>query len=170
MQYSTKGFTLVELLIVIVVIAVLATITIVAYNGVQNRTNDSTVQADIRNLNSQIRTYMVDSDGVPPTADQAGLQAIAKATKSAYVLRTNASFIYCRTNTEFALVAQSKSGNAYVSKNGSFTKVTTAWGGSDTNNACSANATLAILLPTTDPGYAYVDFLRNSTWASWVSG
>lgn len=32
-----KGFTIVELLIVIVVIAILAAITVVAYNGVQNR-------------------------------------------------------------------------------------------------------------------------------------
>lgn len=37
MQQKQPGFTIVELIIVIVVIAVLATIGIVAYNGVQNR-------------------------------------------------------------------------------------------------------------------------------------
>jgi len=36
-QIKSKGFTIVELLIVIVVIAILAAITIVAYNGIQNR-------------------------------------------------------------------------------------------------------------------------------------
>lgn len=40
-----KGFTIVELLIVIVVIALLATISIVAYNGVQGRARDSKRQA-----------------------------------------------------------------------------------------------------------------------------
>ena len=34
---KSRGFTIVELLIVIVVIAILAAITVVAYNGIQNR-------------------------------------------------------------------------------------------------------------------------------------
>ncbi len=42
---KSSGFTLVELLIVIVVIAILATISIVAYTGVQNRAKTSTGQS-----------------------------------------------------------------------------------------------------------------------------
>lgn len=42
MKRSTKsGFTIVELLIVIIIIAILATLTIVAYNGIQNRSRTS---------------------------------------------------------------------------------------------------------------------------------
>ena len=40
-----KGFTLVELLIVIVVIAILAAISIVAYNGIQNRAKTTSAAA-----------------------------------------------------------------------------------------------------------------------------
>ena len=40
------GFTIVELLIVIVIIGILAAITIVAYNGIQQRAQAATVQSD----------------------------------------------------------------------------------------------------------------------------
>ncbi len=42
---SGRGFTIVELLIVIVVIAILAAISIVAYNGIQNRGKASSAQS-----------------------------------------------------------------------------------------------------------------------------
>ena len=45
MKSNQSGFTIVELLIVIVVIAILAAITIVAYNGIQSRAKTSSAQA-----------------------------------------------------------------------------------------------------------------------------
>ncbi len=44
---SKRGFTIVELLIVIVVIAILASISVVAYNGIQNRASDVAVRAGV---------------------------------------------------------------------------------------------------------------------------
>lgn len=41
---NKNGFTIVELLIVIVVIGILAAITIVAYNGIQNRAQDTKIK------------------------------------------------------------------------------------------------------------------------------
>ena len=42
-----NGFTIVELLIVIVVIAILAAISIVAYNGIQDRARQSKIRTDL---------------------------------------------------------------------------------------------------------------------------
>ncbi|MEX2006581.1 MAG: type II secretion system protein [Candidatus Saccharimonadales bacterium] len=52
-----RGFTIVELLIVIVVIGILAALVIVTYNGVQQKARDSERKTDINALNGLIQTY-----------------------------------------------------------------------------------------------------------------
>ena len=59
------GFTIVELLIVIVVIAILAAITIVAYNGITNRANDTRRQHDMSVIKEALMAYAVDHGGTP---------------------------------------------------------------------------------------------------------
>lgn len=51
---NKTGFTIVELLIVIVVIAILAAITIVAYNGIQNRAKVNRATTELRSLEKAI--------------------------------------------------------------------------------------------------------------------
>ncbi|MEO7904514.1 MAG: prepilin-type N-terminal cleavage/methylation domain-containing protein [Candidatus Saccharimonadales bacterium] len=59
------GFTIVELLIVIVVIGILATITIVSYNGVQKRANDTKRVSDINALSKGMTMWAVQTDKTP---------------------------------------------------------------------------------------------------------
>lgn len=61
MNQIKKGFTIVELLIVIVVIAILAAISIVAYNGIQQRARDSRRASDISNIEKAIRRWSIES-------------------------------------------------------------------------------------------------------------
>lgn len=56
-QIKSRGFTIVELLIVIVIIAILAAITIVAYNGIQNRANTSAAQSAASNVAKKAEAY-----------------------------------------------------------------------------------------------------------------
>jgi prepilin-type N-terminal cleavage/methylation domain-containing protein len=71
-QKHPRGFTIVELLIVIVVIGILAAITIVAYNGVQVRAKDSRRAQDISNIKKALLLYNVNNGGVPNTSTYAG--------------------------------------------------------------------------------------------------
>ena len=57
MPYRREGFTIVELLIVIVVIAILATITVVAYNGVQANARDSIRKSDMATLQKALEIH-----------------------------------------------------------------------------------------------------------------
>lgn len=60
-----RGFTIVELLIVIVVIAILAAITIVAFNGVQQRTRTSQTASALTAWIKGIKLYRTDKGSWP---------------------------------------------------------------------------------------------------------
>lgn len=59
------GFTIVELLIVIVIIGILATITIIAYNGIQSRARVSSVQSTLESVNKTILNYYAINGSYP---------------------------------------------------------------------------------------------------------
>lgn len=61
----SRGFTIVELLIVIVVIAILAAIAIVAYNGIQDRARNSKTLSLVDQWEKSIRMYQVTSNYLP---------------------------------------------------------------------------------------------------------
>lgn len=62
-QYGNRGFTIVELLIVIVVIGVLAGIVIVAYGGVTNKANGAAAKSNATAIKKVAETYSIDPSG-----------------------------------------------------------------------------------------------------------
>lgn len=70
MNYKRRGFTIVELLIVIVVIAILAAITVVSYNGIKRRAEDTARYADLVQVDRLIQLYRIQNGRYPVTAAQ----------------------------------------------------------------------------------------------------
>ncbi len=63
-----KGFTLVELLIVIIIIGILATLVIVTFSGVQAKARDSKRQTDIGALDSHVEAFYAEHGWYPTLA------------------------------------------------------------------------------------------------------
>lgn len=62
---KTNGFTIVELLIVIVVIAILAAITIVAFNGIQGRARDAQRVQDLKAIVKTLELHKTTNGAYP---------------------------------------------------------------------------------------------------------
>lgn len=64
-QRKSIGFTIVELLIVIVVIAILATIVVVSYRGVRERAEASAIVTHVKQYADIFETYIIDNGRAP---------------------------------------------------------------------------------------------------------
>lgn len=142
-----RGFTIVELLIVVVVIAILAVITIVVYNGIQSRGSASRVATNIKNIEKALvmyknatgaSTWTVDSDpswhggttGNPGISEIINYNAVFKEflsqAPSATDLGTTSPWRYDNDNDTYNGCSASGSGVNIVAQNATNTEVALA--------------------------------------------
>lgn len=97
---TQRGFTIVELLIVVVVIAILAAITIVAFNGIQERARQSAAQAEAKQATTKIQSFAVENADQPPASlSQVGLTDSQRAQYQYRVTSTTNPPSFCLTTT-----------------------------------------------------------------------
>ena len=86
------GFTIVELLIVIVVIGILAGIAIVAYSGIQNRAKVAALQSNISQAAKKLESYKVTNNDTYPA--NLGTVGITAPTGTTYNYQVNGN-LFC---------------------------------------------------------------------------
>jgi general secretion pathway protein G len=176
MRKNISGFTIVELLIVIVVIGILAAITTVAYSGVQNKASDAAVTSDLRNIHTKLELGRLDSttDSYPVTNATISTVVDTKVNKGTYAITPTVGYnlLLCFPTTlnptDFILTAQSKSGKKfYIRSNGVLTEYTggTSWGGT----AASICDSIITGWTASGAGYAASD-ATTGPWRSWAGG
>jgi type II secretion system protein G len=78
---TTRGFTLVEVLIVVVILAILAATIIPKFSNSTSDAQSSSAQYNLHVLRSQIELYKAQHNGVPPTVAKIADQ-LTKKTKA----------------------------------------------------------------------------------------
>src|SRR3989344_267056 len=69
LKHKQQGFTIVELLIVIVVIGILATLVITTFTGIQQKARNTKRQTDINALQGQIEAHFAQTGKYPTLAN-----------------------------------------------------------------------------------------------------
>jgi prepilin-type N-terminal cleavage/methylation domain-containing protein len=112
---SLAGFTIVELLVVIVIIGILAAITIISYTGISGRATVAAMQSDLNGAANQLKQYQVINSAYPTTLDCSSTPA---ANSICLKASNSNTYTYTPNNTTnpptFSLTETNTNGTAYV--------------------------------------------------------
>lgn len=108
----SPGFTIVELLIVIVVIAILATIVVVAYRGIQDRAREATVKSDLSQAAKQLAIDKTLTGSFP-------LSTAAANEGKGLSSSEGTTYQYTATGTTYCLSATNGNKSYHVTNSGS---------------------------------------------------
>ena len=162
-----KGFTIVELLIVVSVIIILAAIVIVTYNAAENNGFDAAIKSDLdsaQGLFESFRTNTSSTSTYPQTTtDLTGLAL--KASKNSYNQTVASNYVYCVNSSNFQsyyIAALSKSGNIFVmSQDGLVSNTLTSSSFANATTLCTSLGSSFSLVAS--------GMSSAGTWQSWMS-
>lgn len=91
---NSHGFTIVELLVVIVVIGVLAAITVVSYTGVSNKATVASIQSDLSVAAQKLKMYYTENSSYPTSMSYSGNLFCPTPADTRYCLQASAGNTY----------------------------------------------------------------------------
>jgi general secretion pathway protein G len=95
MEMRAKGFTLVEILIVVVILGILAAIVIPQFTDASTDAKESSLMTDLQTVRAQLELYKIQhNDNMPDTTDSASFWACLtnKTTLAGVVDNTNGEY------------------------------------------------------------------------------
>jgi type IV pilus assembly protein PilA len=108
-----EGFTLIELMVVVLIIAILIAIAIPTFLGARQRAQDRAAQSDLRNALTAEKTFY--TDGESYTNDTAALTAIEPSLKWNTAVDTGPMVTWAAaTSGTVCMARQSKSGTTFA--------------------------------------------------------
>ncbi len=144
LKQRQSGFTIVELLIVIVIIGILATLVIVTFSGVQQRARDSERKTDINAIAGQLEAAYAKTGTYPALA---GL--LDAPTRETLEIRLDSKAFADPSNSDGTLAATAASG-----ADATYGYATTGCTGTGTAAVCTGY-TLTANLENTSGGATY---------------
>lgn len=163
MKRYSAGFTIVEILIIIVVIGILATITVLSFNGVQQQAREAGIKSDFEASAARIERYRSEKGEYPPvpsSSDANLLAANIEIQKSLFSTEVN-NYLYC----------VSSDGQSFAFAGQSLSRLTYAYGtarefGRYTSQALANYVEMCNALTGMGSGYRY-GYVTNGGWRTW---
>lgn len=89
---ANRGFTLVEILIVVVILGILAAIVIPQFTQASTEAKVSSLQSNLQSIRSQIELYKIQHNDLPPVSDQTFVDEMTGFTDIARAVGTGSAF------------------------------------------------------------------------------
>jgi type IV pilus assembly protein PilA len=118
LERDEDGFTLIELMVVVLIIAILLAIAIPTFLGARDRANDRAAQSSLRNALTAAKTFYTDAQSFVGADETAGTGLVAIEPSLTYANTDTASTDFKAvsvkgTATDWAGAAWSKSGHCF---------------------------------------------------------
>lgn len=160
-----RGFTIVELLVVIVVIAILASITVVSFNSVVDRSRKTSIKTDLSKVYKSIALYNTYNNAYPSNATELAGGVEPPVKKSSFSMANDPYkwVIYCTDGVNVVVAARQDTQTTWWAAIGSAMPMTDNAPGGTSGSTAVTCPLLGISTPT------YSTWIKaNSGWASWL--